>query len=307
MTEIEATKPALPKPPPGGNAKLLPPDEGRDRPLFAVAAILVFLACLAALGARGAWTSSERWMADLDQSLTVQIRPVENRDANADAQTAATLIAGLPGIEAATARDRAASEALLEPWFGPGGLPRDLPVPLLIDVEVSDPDRIDLDGLAAELRAAGIQAEIDDHGRWSDAIARASQLARLLALGLLALIVGAAAAVIAFAARASLAARRDVADALHVVGATDRYIAGLFERRFFSLGLKAGATGAVFAAAIAILVAVGGRNEDALTFLPAILFAPYEIAALLAAPVIAGVIAALSARLAVEEELRNRW
>lgn len=304
MSEVTRKPPA---PPPGGNARLLPPDGGRDRPLFAVAAILVFLACLAALGARGAWTSSERWMDDLSGSLTVQIRPADDRDAHADAQEAARLIADLPGIASATARTRADSEALLEPWFGSSGLPSDLPVPLLIDVQLIDPDILPVEDIASTLSDAGIAADIDDHGRWSEAVARAGQLARLLALGLLTLILGAAAAVIAFAARASLAARRDVADALHIVGATDAYIAGLFERRFFSLGLKAGTAGAGFAALIAILVAVGGSNADALYFLPEMIFAPVEIASLLAAPLLAGVISALSARLAVSEELRKRW
>lgn len=296
-----------PMPPSGGHARLLPPDAGRDRPLFAVAAILVFLACLAALGARGAWTSSDRWMDDLAGSLTVQVRPVEGRNAGDDASEAAGLIAALPNVASAEARSRAASEALLEPWFGTGGLPADLPVPLLIDVELSDPDILPVEDIEAVLQEAGIAATVDDHGRWSDAVARASQMARMLALGLLTLILGAAAAVIAFAARASLAARRDVADALHIVGATDSYIAGLFERRFFGLGLKAGATGAGFAALIAVLVAVGGSNADALYFLPELVLAPVEIASLLAAPLIAGAIAALSARLAVAEELRKRW
>ncbi|MEE2526002.1 hypothetical protein V0U79_06455 [Hyphobacterium sp. HN65] len=299
--------PDIPQPPPGGNSPLLPPDSGRDRPLFAVAAILVFLACLAALGARGAWTSSERWMSDLEGSLTVQVRPVDGRSAEDDARLAAELIQDLPGIASATPRDRAASEALLEPWFGTSGLPADLPVPLLIDVQLAEPELVDTAAIASALDNAGIMADVDDHGRWASAVARASQLARLLALGLLALILGAAAAVIAFAARASLAARQDVADALHIVGATDGYIAGLFERRFFSLGLKAGLAGAGFAALIAILVAVGGSNADALYFLPELIFAPFEIAALLAAPLIAGLVAALSARLAVEEELRKRW
>lgn len=275
--------------------------------MFAVAAILVFLACLAALGARGAWTSSERWMDDLEGSLTVQIRPADGRDANEDAETAAEIIRELPGVASAAPRDRAASEALLEPWFGSAGLPEDLPVPLLIDVQIGNPDMLDTETISLALDDADIAADVDDHGRWASAVARASQLARLLALGLLTLILGAAAAVIAFAARASLVARQDVADALHIVGATDGYIAGLFQRRFFSLGLKAGLAGAGFAALIAILVAVGGSNADALYFLPELIFAPFEIAALAAAPIIAGLVAALSARLAVEEELRKRW
>jgi cell division transport system permease protein len=72
------------------SAPLLPPDSGRDRPLFAVSAILVFLACLAALGAAGAWSAAEGWTTQLAEELTVQILPGEDRDADADAEAAAS-------------------------------------------------------------------------------------------------------------------------------------------------------------------------------------------------------------------------
>ena len=160
--------------------------------------------------------------------------------------------------------------------------------------------------LTEALSAEGVTADIDDHARWIDAVSRTTRLARLLALGLLALIVGAAAAVIAFAARASLAARKDVADALHLVGAEDSYIAALFERRFFMLGVKAGAAGAFFAAAILVLVVFGGGSGTE-NFLPALAIHPIEFIALLAAPLLAGLVASLSARLAVADDLRSRW
>lgn len=291
--------------PPGKPAPLLPPDSGRDRPLFVVAAILVFLACLAAIGARGAWTASAEWTTDLRGAMTIQIRPVDGRDAEADAIAAAEIATGLDGVRSAAARSRADSAALLEPWLG-GNLPADIPVPVLVDVELTSGSAPPLAALDAALAEAGIAADIDDHARWIEAVARTTRLARLLALGLLALIVGAAAAVIAFAARASLAARRDVADALHLVGAEDSYIAALFERRFFALGVKAGAAGAFFAAAIAVLVIYGGGAGSAY-FLPAVAINPIEIAALAAAPLLAGLVASLSARLAVADDLRGRW
>ena len=52
-------------------APLLPPDSGRDRPLFAVAAILVFLACLSAFGAAGAWRAADGWTDQLTAEITV--------------------------------------------------------------------------------------------------------------------------------------------------------------------------------------------------------------------------------------------
>jgi len=302
MTETSEARPIVPT---GKPAALLPPDSGRDRPLFFVAAILVFLACLAAIGARGAWTASAQWTADLQGAMTLQIRPVDDRDAQADAEAAAELATGLDGITGARARTRAQSESLLAPWLG-NDLPSDIPVPILVDIVLDNGAVPPVAALQSALEDAGIVADVDDHARWIDAVARTTRLARLLALGLLALIVGAAAAVIAFAARASLAARRDVADALHLVGAEDSYIAALFERRFFTLGMKAGLAGALFAAAITLLVAFGGGAGSAY-FLPVLAIQPIETLALLAAPLIAGLIASLSARLAVAEDLKWRW
>jgi len=302
MTEPTETGPIAPS---GKPAPLLPPDSGRDRPLFFVAAILVFLACLAAIGARGAWTASAQWTADLQGAMTLQIRPVDGRDAQSDAEAAAELASALDGIAQAHARTRAQSESLLAPWLG-NDLPEDIPVPILVDIVLDDGAVPPVAALQSALEDAGIVADIDDHARWIEAVARTTRLARLLALGLLALIVGAAAAVIAFAARASLAARRDVADALHLVGAEDSYIAALFERRFFTLGMKAGLAGALFAAAITLLVAFGGGAGSAY-FLPVLAIEPIETLALLAAPLIAGLIASLSARLAVAEDLKGRW
>ena len=298
----ERLSPAAPE----KSAPLLPADSGRDRPLFAVAAILVFLACLAALGARGAWTVSDGWMADLSGRMTVQILPVDGRDAEADATEAATVAEALPGVQRAVAGTRAEAEALLEPWLGGEGLPADLPVPLLVDIELAAANPATAADLTAALDAAGIPARVDDHARWSEAVVRTARLARLMALGLLLLIAGAAAAVIAFAARASLAARQSVVDALHLVGAKDEYIARLFERRFFVLGIRAGIAGAFFALAIALLVTYGGPGQSD-GFIPVWSFSLWDGAVLLLAPVLAGLIAALSARLAVANDLRARW
>jgi len=286
---------------------LLPPDGGRDRPLFLVAAILVFLACLSALGARGAWQASQQWTSDLESSLTIQIRPVEGRDADADAQEAARIALTVPGIDETVAHDRTHAEALLAPWLGHDNLPDDLPLPLIVDVELARNEAPPLDALQSAMDAAGLPASVDDHGRWIDAVRTSARSAQTLALSLLALLTAAAAAVVAFAARASLVARLDVTDALHLCGAEDKFIAQLFQTRFFLLGLKAGAAGALVAALVSMLVSMGESPADMAFFLPNWRMDTIEIGLLIIAPILAGLTAALSARLAVTADLRDRW
>ena len=86
------------------------------------------------------------------------------------------------------------------------------------------------------------------------------------------------------AARASLAARVDVIDALHLSGAEDRFIATLFQRRFFMLGLKAGTAGARIAVLVSLLVSSGGSSADMAFFLPRWSTNPFELIMLGVAP-----------------------
>jgi cell division transport system permease protein len=286
---------------------LLPPDHGRDRPLFLVAAILVFLACIAALGARGAWLAADGWSSDLGSSLTIQVRPRDGFDTEADAIIAAELAGAIPGIASATPHDRSHAEALLAPWLGQDNLPDDLPLPLMVDIVLVADTPPPINALQAALDDAGITASVDDHGRWLTAVRKAAQSAQILAIALMALLGGAAAAVIAFAARASLIARVDVTDALHLCGAEDQYIVTLFQQRFFLLGLKAGAAGAFTAAVVALMVGLGETSADTAFFLPRLAINPFEISLLLLAPILSGLISALSAHLAVSTDLRGRW
>ncbi len=288
-------------------AALLPPDHARDRPLFAVAAILVFLASLAGFGAAGAWQAAEGWTAQLSSELTVQLIAEDARDADADAVDAAAQIARLPGVVSAAARSRADAEALLRPWLGGAGLPDDLPVPRLIAVRV-DPDAPPAPGaIEALLRDNPYDIVVDDHARWEAAVQRTAGAVRYFALGLVAILALAAAAVIAFAARASLAARWDVAEALHLVGAPDRYVTGIFQRRFFFLGLKAGIAGAGLAALAGYGLAHGAGAAGAVFFLPVPALGWSAAAIAPGAALASALIAAGAARLAVTGELKARW
>ena len=289
------------------SAPLLPPDSGRDRPLLAVAAILVFLASLSGIGAAGAWQAAEGWTAQLTDQITVQVLPGQNRDADEDARMAAAEIARLPGVLRAEARGRSQSEDLLEPWLGEGVLPDDLPVPRLIAVTIDPEATLAPGAVEALLSDAPYEFIVDDHDRWERAVRRAAAAVRYFGLAVVGLLTLAAAAVVAFAARASLAARWDVAEALHLVGAPDSYVTRLFQERFFMLGVKAGLIGAVLAGLAGIGLAALGGSAGAIFFLPRFEVSWVMGAIPAGAALISGFVAAVSARIAVANELKARW
>jgi len=67
---------------------------------------------------------------------------------------------------------------------------------------------------------------------WSADARRATDTIGIVALSAVLLLGATGIAVIAFATHATLLARKDIVELLHLTGAKDSFIAGLFERRF---------------------------------------------------------------------------
>ncbi|MGD2133988.1 MAG: hypothetical protein PVI23_14430 [Maricaulaceae bacterium] len=300
-------------PRPKSGAPLLPPSPRSDRPLFFVVAIIVALACAAAISARAAWSASNAWTAALEGAMTVNLAPPaigpgddEDWDAVAAAERAAVVLSEAPGVASARALSRDELADLLAPYFddvdeAPAAL-----VPGVVDVNLDPTEPAQAEDLRAALTAAGIEAQVDDHGGWTRDVRRAAGAARTLALGAFTALMLAAAAVTSFATRASLSARADVVEVLHMVGARDDFIASEFTRRFLGLGVRAGSVGAVIAVAAggAAMLLTRGGSED---FLPSFAFARVDAAILALAPLASATVAAFTARETVLSALRRMY
>jgi cell division transport system permease protein len=112
-------------------------------------------------------------------------------------------------------------------------------------------------------------------------------------IALFMLMAAAAGSLIAFATRTGMAARRDVVEVLHLTGAQDRFVAGLFQRRFAGLAARAGTYGAACAAAIVALARLLGGTEG---FTPVLPLAWTDLLVALPCPALAALVAAAAAR-----------
>ncbi len=277
----------------GRPAPLFPRQSVQDRTLVLVIAVLCFLACLCAIAALASDRAATGWRRELGASATVQVRPKAGETASEAAARAAEALAGAKGVTEARALDREAAEQLLEPWLGKGNIPDDLPLPRLVTVDLDPKQPADDATLNQALAAAGVDATVDDHSRWIEDVRRTGDIARGAALGALLLFALSAAAMIAFATRATLQARRDVVEVLHLAGAEDRFVAGLVQRRFALLAGEAGAIGAVLAAAVAAALKLAG-GENGLT--PVLPLAWIDLLAVLPCPLLAASVAAIAVR-----------
>lgn len=272
-------------------APLLPRTDRRDHVLLFVVAILSFLACLTVIAALGADRAAEGWRSDLVGSATVLVRPSPGETTDTAAERATEALAGVRGVTQAAMLDREDAEALLRPWLSAEVL-RDLPVPRLVTLELDRKRPATAAELTRALRAAGIDATVDDHALWMKEIVRAGQIARIAAVLAAALLALAAAAVIAFATRSALQTYREAVELLHIAGAEDRFIARLFVARFARVAFAAGAWGAVMAFLIAATLRLLGGTEGLTPILP---IAWSDLYWPLAAPVVAAIVGAVAA------------
>jgi cell division transport system permease protein len=235
---------------------LLP--EGRlAGPMPWVIAIMMFLTVLAAAAGLGLAGAAARLDDQIGGRVTIQVVEADPAARAAQAEAAAAAIAGLPGVLSVRPVPDAEIQALLEPWLGSGSLEADLPVPALIDVDLSPEGHRALDGLRRAVAAAAPGARVDDNGQWLAPLASLIGALKWLAAGLVLLMVGATAATVVLAARAALDLHRSTIEVLHLMGATDVQVARLFQRRIALDALFGGLIGFILAALV--LIGIGER------------------------------------------------
>jgi len=275
-------------------APLLPEADTRDGALLFVVAVLCFLACLTAIGVIASDRAARGWIGQLGGAATIIVRPSPGETPDAAAARAAEALAGVPGVAEARALEPKQAFDLIRPWLSDIDDLEDLPVPRLVTVTLDPKAPADASRLSAALKAQDIDGSVDDHSLWIKGVRRSASLARGLGAGVFLLIAGAAASVVAFATRAGLAARHDVVEVLHLSGATDSFIAELFQARFARMAAVGGLAGA----GAAILVGAGLRiagGPQGVT--PALPVAWSDLLAVVPCPLAAALVAAVAARL----------
>jgi cell division transport system permease protein len=288
MTEASPTPPIRRRP-----APLLPGRDASDVALVFVVSVLCLLASLAVVAAIASDRAAGGWTRELKGSATVLVRAKAGETPDGAAARAAGVLAGVKGVAEAAALEKEKAQALLQPWLGSDAMIDDLPIPRLVTVDLDTKAPATAQAMDQALKAAGVDATVDDHSLWLKEIERAGLIARAAAIAAAVLIAAAAAAVIAFATRAGLAARRDLVSVLHLAGAEDRYVAGLFQARFAGLAALAGLFGAAGTAMIVVAARTLGGGAGLTPVLPV---AWIDLLAALPCPLIAALIAALAAR-----------
>jgi cell division transport system permease protein len=294
----------------GKEASIVPADSISGRALLAVIAIMTFLATLT-LGAVVLVRSvAGDWQSAVAREVTIQLRPSEQRDIEADVRKAVALAEATPGIAGVRPYTKEESARLLEPWLGSGLELGELPVPRLIVVRVAaaEPDFAALRKQLAEIPGV----TLDDHRAFVDRMRAMARTAVVLGLGVLFLVLAAAMMSVMFATRGAMSTNRQIIEVLHVVGAKEGFIASEFQRHFLLLGLKGGAIGGGAAMALFALAGVmsdwfkgsAGESQIAVLF-GSLSLGPEGYGAMVGLVVLIAAVTAGTSRLTVRRTLKG--
>ena len=230
-------------------APLIPSDSVAGRALVVVIAIMTFLACLTAGAALLVADASQAWRSDVLREATIQVKPRPGDDVESLVSKAAAIAAKSLGIESTHALSQAESEKLLEPWLGAGLDLSQLPVPRVILVKLQRQHAEDLSTLRSALATTVPQADLDDHRVWASRLGTMADAVVTLAAALFLLMIVAMGTAIGFATRGAVAGNREIVEVLHLVGASNAFIAKEFQAHFRRLGFRGAMIGGLAAIA----------------------------------------------------------
>jgi len=222
-------------------------------PMPWIIAVMIFLTVLAAASGITLGTGASRLAGQVAGRLTVQVaEPGEQARAAAVAAIQQRL-AAMPGVARVEPVPRDRLLAQLEPWLGDDAAATDLPVPALIDVDLVTDDAdaaAATDAVTAAVTAISGRARVQTHAAFLQPVAALVRTISWIALAIIAMMALVTAGTVVLAARTALAMHRGTIEIMHMLGATDRQVTRMFQRRLtrdVAFGALLGLGGAVLA------------------------------------------------------------
>ncbi len=212
------------------SARLLP-NTRFGGPIPWVIAILIALVVIAAAGGLSLRNLADNARADLSDAVTVQIIEADPEIRSQQAQLAADTLADNPLVTSVRVVPEAELAELLEPWLGAAAASEDVPIPALIDIELSRrASTEEITQLQDALSSVVEGAKVDAQSEWLRPVYDALAALQYLALALIALVGFATAAAVWLAARSAFSNHRDTVEVIHLLGGTDKQITRIFQR-----------------------------------------------------------------------------
>jgi len=223
------------------------PSNGFVRILIALMSAVGMLA-LCAFFALSAMT--ERWSSGLENKISVEIPATDSAGVVIDpamvrtmTMNAAHLLKTSAGVIEVEAKRDEDVKAMLAPWLGEDLVMDTIPLPGLISVTLDPAAPPDIKALERQLKDVAPRARIDTHEQWLNDLLRFTGALQFTAL-IIGVVIGAVTFIaVAGAVQSKLAESKDDLELLHLMGASDSYIAKQLRRHTLILSFQGGMIG----------------------------------------------------------------
>lgn len=227
------------------------------RTLIALMTVLGMLA-LSASFALSAMT--DRWSEGLANKVSVEI-PASDSDGNVInagiiqemTDKTAEFLRSEDFVQSAEVTPPEKIRELLSPWLGTEMASDSVPLPGLISVTFKDGAKVDIKDLETQLKDFAPRARIDTHESWLTDVVRFTGALQFAAALLTFIIALTTLVAVAGAVRSKLSENKEELELLHLMGASDSYIAKQLQRHTLILSLQGGAVG-ILAGGLLLLI-----------------------------------------------------
>jgi cell division transport system permease protein len=290
-------------------------DEGAGAHLISwVTGLMVFFVTLALAVNFGLSTVAKNWVTGLSGTLTVEIKPPIASSSDGDkaspqaqqkfedsVQQVLTFLKKNAAVAEARRLSEGEIKSLIQPWMGEGAALDALPLPALIDIKLTP--NADAAQLQSDLKTVEPAATIDSHTDTLDDVKTLVNTATLFMLLLTGVIILLAVITISGIIRSKLLIHQAEVETLHLIGASDEYIASQFRGHTLRGTFKGAVIGLL--CTIATLFIIGAVTHTLQTnIFPHLKLMPVQWATLLIFPLLSGsLIAHLTAQATVLKEL----
>jgi cell division transport system permease protein len=277
--------------------------------------LLIGLMCvlgMLALAASFALTAmNDRWSVGLENKISIEIPAADSGGDIIDpamvksmTDEAAKVMNENPDVKEAAIMEESQIRELLSPWLGHDMVMDSIPVPGLISVTFNDDATPDLKALELKLKEVAPRARIETHESWLGDVLRFTGALQFAAI-LLGLIIGATTLVaIAGGVRSKLSENKEELELLHLMGASDSYIAKQLQRHTLILSLQGGGLGVAAGAVLLLIIGLVAGNMG-VNLVPDFRLDTAQKLALVLMPVPVAVLAMVTARYTVLRVLRK--
>ncbi len=292
--------------PPADSKNELPIDEGYSHTFLSViVGVSVFLFAITLSGVLGINTMFENSRKQVVTNFTVQVLPLPNyEDSKKDLLNIVSFLERYPNIEQVSVLSDSELRYLLEPWLGNNVDIELLPIPKLLDVKINQAKNFDYKELTIRLSEVSAQASINDHNLWLSRLLKFINSLKMLALTVLLLVALASVTAIIYAAQTSLNIHRDIISILHVIGATDKYIALNYVKQISKTSITAGIIGTLIAVPAIMIIGSMAKGIEAGIF-NSVTFGLEEWLSIFLLPIATSILVATTAYLTIVKTLRN--